>query len=134
MIQAIKTYPQNIIALEVIGGVTKADVAKFERLFAEKLAQGYTNVNILINLAQLDAQKSSIRAALQERVWGAKNLKYMANVAIIANNRRFDWLKKVILLEAWLLMKLNPKANEQYFDVADLDKAMAFVEAGGYSL
>lgn len=129
MIQNIKTYAGNIVALEIIGGVTEADVAEFERQFAEKLAAGHTEVNVIVALDKLDTKKSSIKAALRERVWGVKNLNYMANVAIVANKRPFNWLKKAILLEAWLLMRANPNAHEKYYDIKDLDKALAFVES-----
>lgn len=129
MIRNLKIYKGNIVALEVVGGVTKADVDEFARQFAEKLAEGHDEVNVLVTLDKLDTKKSSIKAALQERVWGVKNLKHMANVAIVANKRPFNWLKRAILLEAWLLMKANPHAHEKYFDIKDLDQALAFVES-----
>lgn len=129
MIQNIKTYKGNIVALEVIGGVTEADVAEFARQFAEKLAEGHTEVNVLVSLAQLDTKRSSIKAALQERVWGVKNMGYMANVAIVANKRPFNWLKKAIVAEGWMLMRANANANEKYYDIKDLDNALAFVES-----
>lgn len=129
MINNIKIYEGNIVALEVIGGVTEADVAEFARQFTEKLNEGHNEVNVLVSLAQLDAKKTSIRAVLQERVWGVKNLSYMGNVAIVANKRPLNWLKRAVLVEAWMLMRANRNANEKYYDINDLDKALAFVES-----
>lgn len=128
MIKTIKEYEGNTIAVEASGGVTQADIAEFMGQFDAKLKQGHEQVNVLVVLANMDTAKSSIIGALQERIWGAKNLHKMGRVAIVANKRRCDWLKRSILLEAWLLNTLNPKAHERYFDIADLDEAIKFVE------
>ncbi len=130
MITTLKEYPNesNIIALKVSGGFTNADMQVFADTFQEKLNQGHKQVNIIITLDQLNTLKSSPIATLKERVWGVKNHRKMGKIAILANNRKCNWLKRAILLEAWLLMKINPKAEERYYDISDLEKAFAFVE------
>ncbi len=130
MITTLKEYPNesNIVALQVSGGFTNADMQVFADAFQEKLNQGHKQVNIIITLDQLDTLKSSLIATLKERIWGIKNNQKMGKIAIVANKRKCDWLKRAILLEAWLLMKINPKAEERYYDISDLEKAFAFVE------
>lgn len=119
----------STLALKVIVGVTTDDIDTFERLFAEKLALGHTALNILIDLSEWQVRDSSLLAGWQERLWGVKNVQSMGRIAIVGHSQsKSRWLKAVILLEAMAVRRLNPNAEERYFDVKDLDKAWAFVK------
>lgn len=141
MIKTLSYYDGNTIALEVIGGVQLADIDRLAQEFNNKLKQGYTQVNLLITLHQLSVRQTNILAVLQERVWGIQQHKKMRHIAIVGKQPELpkqlawakkpltwaNWLKTSVYVESVLIHWLNPSAHEQYFDITELDKAMAFV-------
>lgn len=141
MIKTLRNYDGNTIALEVIGGVQLADIDTLAEEFNNKLQQGYTQVNILITLHQLSVRQTNMLAVLQERVWGIQQHKKMRHIAIVGRQPKIpkylvwakkpltwaNWLQASVYVEAVLIHWLNPSAQEYYFDITELDKAMAFV-------
>jgi hypothetical protein len=57
MINQIKEFKNNAIALEILGEFTEADALLIEQLFEAKLNKEYKHVNILIKVKDMSVIK-----------------------------------------------------------------------------
>ena len=125
MISKIDTYSGNILAIEVIEGFTENDEKICQKWFDEKLEEGFDYVNILIKLDELKLSQSSTKAFMEDVIWTLRHYKKMGNLAIVAHSKI---LKALVPVDAFFFERLRKGFEERYFDVSQLDKALAFMK------
>lgn len=123
MIEQIEKYPENTLALEVIDGFTETDEKLAQKLFQEKLDEGFDYVNVLIKLDELKLSKSNTKAFMEDVLWTWRNYKQMGNIAIVAHSKI---LKALVPVDNFFFERLRKGFEERYFDVSQMDKAIAF--------
>ena len=124
MIEQIDKYSGNVLAFEVIDGFTETDEKLAQKLFEEKLKEGFDYINILIKLDELKLSKSSTKAFMEDVVWSLRNYKQMGNIAIVAHS---NILKALVPVDNFFFKRLRKGFEERYFDISQIDKAIEFV-------
>lgn len=124
MIKQLETANDNVLALEVIDGLTDADEQLCQQLFNEKLAQGNTQVNLLVKLDQWKLKHSSSKAFREDIVFVMKNVKKIKHLAIVGHSKT---LKKLVPVDNFFFEKVSKGSKERYFDVTEIDDAYTFV-------
>lgn len=124
MIEQIKTFSGNTLALEVINSFTETDEKLAQKFFQEKLEQGFDYVNVLIKLDEFKVSQSSTKAFMEDMVWTLRNYKSMGNLALVAHSKI---LKALVPVDAFFFERLRKGFEERYFDVSQLEQAFAFV-------
>lgn len=125
MIEQIKTYDSNVIALEVIDGFTETDEKICQKFFDEKLAEGFDSVNILVKLDEMKISHSSVKAFMEDSIWALRNYKKMGHLAIVAHS---NVLKALIPIDNLFFQRASKGRYERYFDISQLNDAFLFVE------
>ena len=126
MIEQIKTFKGNTIAIEAIESFTETDVKLVHKFFEEKLNNGFNHVNELIKLDEIKINQISTKAFFEHMIWVLRNLKNAGNIAIVAHS---NILKSLIPIDNIFFERLKKGFEERYFDVSHLDKALDFVES-----
>jgi len=126
MIEQIKTFKGNTIAIEVIDSLTETDVKLMHKFFEEKLNSGFSHVNVLIKLDEVKINQINTKAFFEHMVWIIRNLKNAGNLAIVAHS---NILKSLIPIDNIFFERLKKGYEERYFDASHLDKALEFVES-----
>ena len=126
MIEQIKTFKGNTIAIEAIESFTETDVKLVHKFFEEKLNNGFNHVNVLIKLDEIKINQISTKAFFEHMIWVLRNLKNAGNIAIVAHS---NILKSLIPIDNIFFERLKKGFEERYFDVSHLDKALDFVES-----
>jgi len=126
MIKQIKTYDNNVLAIEVIDGFTKTDEKFCQKLFNEKLEDGFNTVNVLVKLDEIKISKSSTKAFFEDIVWTLRNYKKLGHLAIVAHSKI---LKALVPIDNLFFSRLSKGSQERYFDVSQMDEAMAFINS-----
>lgn len=126
MIEQIKTFDNNILALEVIDGFTENDEKICQKFFEEKIAQGFDKINLLIKLDEMKIGKSSTKAFMEDVVWTLRNYKKMGHLAIVAHS---NILKALLPIDNLFFSRASKGRYERYFDVSQMDEAWAFVQS-----
>lgn len=124
MIEQIKTFSTNVLAIEVIDGFTETDEQLCQKLFAKKLEQGFNKVHVLVKLDEMKIGKSSTRAFFEDTVWVLRNYKKIGNIAIVAHS---NIVKALVPIDNIFFSRLSNGNQERYFDSSQLDEAIAFV-------
>lgn len=124
MIEQIQTFKGNTLAIEVIDGFTENDEKLCQKLFNEKIEQGFEQVNVLVKLDELKISHSSTKAFMEDIIWTLRNYKKMGHLAIVAHSKI---LKALIPIDNLFFERSNKGRYERYFDVSQLDEAMKFV-------
>lgn len=125
MIEQLKTTKGNVLALEVIDGFTEADEKLCQKLFQEKLDEGFNQVNVLIKLDKLKLSHSSVRAFMEDSIWALRNYKSIGHLAIVAHS---NVMKALVPIDNLFFERASKGRHERYFDISQLDEAFAFVE------
>ncbi len=125
MIEQIKTYDNNVLAITVIDGFTETDEKFYQKLFEDKIEKGFDKVNILIKLDEIKLSLSSTKAFWDDTVWALHNYKKMGHLAIVAHSKI---LKALVPIDNLFFERASAGRLERYFDVSQLDEAFAFVE------
>ena len=126
MIEQLKVYDTSVMALEIVEGFTKADYELVEKWANAKREQGFTKMNLLLKLDKLTISDTSLKAFLDQTLKLMKNFKQIGRIAVVAQSKI---LKKVVPIENFFLQTFNKGREERYFDVEEIEKAFAFVEA-----
>ena len=126
MIEQIKTFEDNTIAIEAIESFTETDVQLMHKFFEGKLAKGFDHVNVLIKLDEVKINQINTKAFFEHVIWVLRNLKNVGNLAIVAHS---NILKSLIPLDNVFFKRLKKGFEERYFDVSQLDKALDFVQS-----
>lgn len=125
MIEQIKTYKGNVIAIEAIESFTETDAKLIHKFFEEKLSNGFEHINVLIKLDEIKINQINTKAFFEHIIWVLRNLKNIGNLAIVAHS---NILKSLIPIDNIFFERLKKGFKERYFDISHLDKAFEFIE------
>lgn len=125
MINQIKKFKENALALELLETFTEADALLIEQLFEEKLNEGYKNVNILIKVKDMSAMKDmSLKGFLHGELWGIKHIGKLGRCAVVSHS---GFIESVVNIENKVLHLFNSALEEKYFDQTQLEEALKFI-------
>ena len=125
MVNQIQKFDKNALALEILGTFTEADTLLIERLFEEKLRQGYTHINILIKVKDMSVIKDmDFKGFIKGELWAIKHFGKLGRCAVVSHS---DFIKTVVNIENKVLHLFNSALEEKYFDTAQLDEALKFI-------
>jgi hypothetical protein len=126
MIEQIKNYESNILALEVIDGFTETDEKIFQKFFHKKIVKGFDHVNVLIKLDEMKISKSAIKAFFEDMLWSLRNFKNLGRIAIVAHSRI---LKASVPIDNLFFERASKGREERYFDISQIEEAFKFIES-----
>ncbi len=126
MIEQIKTYETNVLAIEVIDGFTETDEKLVQKFFNEKLEKGFDKVNVLVKLDEMKISKSSTKAFFEDTVWTLRNYKKIGHLAIVAHS---NIVKALVPIDNLFFSRLSKGSQERYFDISQIDEAFAFINS-----
>ncbi|MEX6690555.1 STAS/SEC14 domain-containing protein [Danxiaibacter flavus] len=127
MLNQIKTFQGNALALELTETFTEADAQLIKQLFEEKLNAGYEHVNILIKVKDMSVMRHmDLKAFLEGELWGFRHFRKIGRCAVVAHS---DFIRSVVKIENKVLHLANPALEEKYFDTEELDEALKFISA-----
>lgn len=126
MIEQIKTFDNNVLAIEVIDGFNENDEKLCQKFFEEKIEKGFDQVNVLVKLDELKLSHSSAKAFMEDTIWTLRNYKKMGHLAIVAHSKV---LKALVPIDNLFFHRASKGRLERYFDASQMDDAMAFVQA-----
>lgn len=126
MIEQIQKFNTNTLAFEIIGGFDETDEKLAQKLFQEKLNEGFDHVNVIFRLDEMKLSQTSTKAFMEDIIWAIRNFKHIGNIAIVAHSKI---LKALVPIDNFFFERLQNGYEERYFDVSQLDKAIAFVNA-----
>lgn len=126
MIEQMKTFEDNVLAIEVIDGFDETDEKLCQKFFDEKLEKGFATVNVLVKLDELKITHSSTKAFMEDIIWTLRNYKKMGHLAIVAHSKI---LKVLVPIDNLFFQRASKGRLERYFDVSQMDEAIAFVQA-----
>lgn len=125
MINQIKIFKDNALALELLGTFTEEDALLIEQLFEAKLNEGYPHVNLLIKVKDMSVLKDmDFKAFLQGELWGIKHLSKLGRCAVVSHS---DLMESIVKIESKVLHFFNSALEEKYFDEKQLDEALEFI-------
>ncbi len=124
MVEQLKIFDNNILAIEAIGGFTLTDEKYCQKLFNDKLEQGFNQVNVLVKLDEVKVSKSEIKAFFEDILFLMRNYKKMGHLAIVAHS---NILKILIPIDNLFFERANKGRIERYFDVSQMEEALEFV-------
>lgn len=127
MIEQIKTFKGNALAIEVIDGFTETDEKLAQKFFQEKIDEGNDHVNVLIKLDEMKISHSSTKAFMEDMIWILRNYKHMGNLAIVAHSKI---VKALVPIDNFFFERLQKGYEERYFDISQLEKAIEFINTG----
>ncbi|HRW91201.1 MAG: STAS/SEC14 domain-containing protein [Flavobacteriales bacterium] len=127
MIEQLETYPENVLAVEVIDGFTETDEALCQKWFEAKRASSSGPVNVLVKLDELKVSHSSVKAFFEDILWLLRNYTDLGHLAIVAHSKV---LKALVPVDDLFFRRSSKGRHERYFDVSELDAAKTFVKAG----
>lgn len=124
MIEQIKTFKGNALAIEVIDGFTETDEKLAQKFFKDKIDEGNDHVNVLIKLDEMKISHSSTKVFMEDMIWVLRNYKHMGNLAIVAHSKI---LKALVPMDNFFFERLQKGYEERYFDISQLDNAIEFI-------
>lgn len=126
MIEQLKTFKGNTLAIEVIDSFTETDEKLAQKLFQQKINEGFDVVNILVKLDEMKITNSSIKAFMEDIIWTLRNYKKMGHLAIVAHSKI---LKALIPIDNLFFERASKGRQERYFDISQLNEAFEFVNS-----
>jgi len=127
MIEQLKTFPDNVLAIEVIDGFTGTDEQLCRKWFEAKRVAGAEQVNVLVKLDEMKLSASSVKAFFEDILWALRNYTHLGHLAIVAHSKV---LKAMVPLDNLFFQRASEGRLERYFDVSQLNEAIAFVKEG----
>ena len=110
----------------MVGGYLKEDIEALKKICDDKIAEGHDKLNFLIKIDQLDFGKSELSAFYEDAKYAISHMKNLRHIAVVGHSK----LEKILVeLDNKLLGSAKKELVEKYFDVADMDKAWAFVRS-----
>ena len=126
MLKQIRTFKGNALALELEDAFTEADALSIIQLFEEKVNEGHEHINVLIKVKDLSILRHmDMKAFLKGEQWGAHHFKKIGRCAVVAHS---GLMGAVVSIENKILHLFNSALEEKYFDTAQLDEALKFIE------
>ncbi len=126
MIEQIKTYDNNVLAIEVIDGFTETDEKLCQKFFNEKLELGFDKVNVLVKLDEMKISHSNVKAFFEDIIWILRNYKKLGHLAIVAHS---NILKVLVPIDNLFFARASKGRQERYFDVSQIDEAFEFISS-----
>lgn len=126
MISQLKSFENNVLAIEVFDGFTKEDEKICQKLFEDKLKRGFTKINVLVKLDEMRISKSSTKAFFQDILWSLRNYKKMGHLAIVAHA---NIVKALVPIDNVFFQRASEGRYERYFDISQIEEAMMFVNS-----
>jgi hypothetical protein len=126
MLEQIHVFENNVLAIQVIDGFTETDQHFCEKLFNEKRAKGYEQINVLIKLDEFKLSQTSTKAFFEDILWAIREYKNLGHLAIVAHS---NVMKALVPIDNLFFQRASKGRLERYFDVSQMDEALAFVEA-----
>lgn len=127
MIEQLKTFPGNVLAVEVIDGFTEADEHICQKWFQAKREAGAAQVNVLVKLDEMKISGIRIKAFFEDVVWALRHYEHLGHLAIVAHS---NVLKALVPVDALFFQRTSKGRHERYFDISRMEEAMAFVKDG----
>jgi hypothetical protein len=127
MIEQLKIFDNNVLAITVIDGFTMTDVKYCRKLFNEKLEKGFEKINLLVLLDEFKISHSSTKAFFEEMILILRNYKKLRHLAIVAHS---NILKAYVPIDNFFFSRLSKGSEERYFDISQMDEAMTFINPG----
>jgi len=124
MIQQIEKFNTNTLYIEVIDGFTETDEKHCQKLFDEKIEQGFDQVNLLVKLDEMKLSNSSTKAFYEDLLYVLRNYKKLGHLAIVAHS---NIMRVLIPIDNIFFSKSSKGREERYFDVSQIEEAKAFV-------
>lgn len=124
MLEQIKTFQSNSMALEVIDGFTEADAKICQKWFQQKLDQGFEQVNVLVKLDELKLSHSSAKAFMEDIIWELRHYKQLGHLAIVAHSKI---IKALVPIDNLFFERASKGRQERYFDISQMDEAYRFI-------
>jgi hypothetical protein len=125
MIEQIKIFAGNALAIEVIDGFTEMDKNLSKKFFDKKIEKGHEYVNLLVKLDEMKISHSSTKAFMGKMILVLRNYKRMGNIAIVAHSKI---LKTLVPVDNFFFERLRKGYEEKYFDISQMDEAILFLE------
>ncbi len=126
MLNQIKKFRGNAIALDLTGTFTEEDLRLLQLLFEEKLKDGSKTVSILFKVKDMSQFKhTDLKALLRGEIWGFKHFNKIGRCAVVAHS---DFIKCAVKAESKPLHLISNALEERYFDEEHLDEALRFVD------
>ena len=126
MIEKIKTFEDNRLAIEVNDGFTEEDEKLCQKFFNQKIELGYDKINILVKLDEMKISNSSVKAFMEDVIWALRNYKKLGHLAIVAHS---NTLKALVPIDNLFFERASKGRLERYFDVSQIDDAFKFIES-----
>jgi len=127
MIEQLKTFPDNVLAIEVIDGFTETDEKLCQKWIEAKREAGAAQVNVLVKLDEMKLSATSVKAFFEDMLWALRNYTHLGHLAIVAHSKV---LKALVPVDNLFFHRASKGRLERYFDVSQLDEAIAFVNTG----
>lgn len=124
MVQQLKTFDDNRLALEIIDGYTEADESLCEKLFKEKAEAGKKPINILIKLDEMKVSNSDIKAFFEDGIYVIRRFTDMGHIAVVAHSKV---LKALVPIDNLFFERSSKGRHERYFDISQIEEAYNFI-------
>lgn len=125
MIEQLKTFENNCLAVEVIDGFTETDEKICQKWFQEKLNEGYDQVNVLVKMDELKVSHSSVKAFFEDSLWALRHYKQLGHLAIVAHS---NIVKALVPIDNLFFQRASKGRLERYFDKSQLEEAFNFIQ------
>ncbi|PLX06518.1 MAG: STAS/SEC14 domain-containing protein [Marinilabiliales bacterium] len=125
MIEQLKKFDNNVFAVEIIDGFTETDEKFCQKLFEEKVSQGYETINLLVKLDEMKISHSNAKAFFEDSLWALRNYHKLGHIAVVAHSKG---LKAMVPIDNLFFERASKGRQERYFDVSQMDEAFEFVQ------
>ena len=86
MLEKLKIYKGNTLAIEVIDGFTKTDEAFCKNFFNAKLDEGFDQVNVLVKFDELKISHSRTKAFFEDTIYILRDFEKIGHLAIVGHS------------------------------------------------
>jgi len=124
MVEQIKTFDTNALAITVIDSFTENDEKICQKWMEVKLDEGFDQVNILVKLDEMKISGSSAKAFFEDGLYILRKYKNMGHIAVVAHSKI---LKALIPIDNLFFERASKGRHERYFDISQLDEAFEFI-------
>lgn len=124
MLEQLKTFENNVLAVEVIDSFTEADEKFCQKLCEKKREQGFEQINVLVKLDEMKISKVSIKSFFEDIVWLLRNYKHLGHLAIVAHS---NVVKALVPVDNLFFQRASKGRHERYFDISQMEEALEFV-------
>ncbi len=126
MIEQLKTFDDNRLAFTAIDSFTETDVKFAQKIFQEKLDQGFDQIHILIQLDELKMSHIQTKAFFEDTIFLLRNFKKLGHLAIVAHS---NIIKALVPIDNLFFQRASKGRLERYFDVSQIEEAYAFIKS-----